>query len=197
MINAIPMADSRIEAVFVGGSAGSFEPFSRLMKSAMGENMPPIVVVFHLMRNVENRLVDLLKFKTGRQEIMEAEEKEGLRRGWLYLAPANYHLLIEDDRTFGLDVSDPVEFSRPSIDVTFESAARAYGDTLAGILLSGSNADGSHGMQCIERNGGQCIVHNPLEAEFKTMPTSCIRSLEHPRIYTLNQIEDFLSGIRA
>lgn len=197
MINAIPMADSQIEAVFVGGSAGSFEPFSRLMKTAMGENMPPIVVVFHLMRNVENRLVDLLKFKTGRQEIMEAEEKEGLRRGWLYLAPANYHLLIEDDRTFGLDVSDPVEFSRPSIDVTFESAARAYGDKLAGILLSGSNADGSYGMQCIESKGGRCIIHNPLEAEFKTMPTSCIRSLKHPRIYTLNQIEDFLSGIRA
>lgn len=191
------MADSQIEAVFVGGSAGSFEPFARLMKSVMGADMPPIVVVFHLMRNVENRVIDLLKFKTGRQEIMEAEEKNALRRGWLYVAPANYHLLIEDDRTFSLDVSDAVEFSRPSIDVTFESAARVYGPRLTGVLLSGSNSDGSFGMRCIESNGGQVIVQNPEEAEFKTMPGSCIRSLEHPRIYTLNQIEDFLSGIRA
>jgi two-component system chemotaxis response regulator CheB len=191
------MISRPIDAVVVGGSAGSFESFTRLMKSTMAGDMPPIVVVFHLMRNVENRVVDLLKFKTGREEIMEAEEKEPLQRGWLYVAPPNYHLLFEDDRTFCLDNSDLVDFSRPSIDVTFESAARVYGERLAGVLLSGSNADGSYGMRCIEQKGGPVLVQDPDEAEFKTMPLSCIRTLQHPRIYTLNQIEDFLSGIRA
>lgn len=182
----------------VGGSAGSFEPFAHLIKAVSGKEMPPVVVVFHLMRNVENRVVDLLRFKTGNAQIAEAEEKEFLKPGWVYVAPANYHLLIEEDRTFCLDSSDPVYFSRPSIDVTFESAAQVYGAGVVGILLSGSNGDGTYGMQCIERRGGVPLVQDPEEAEFKTMPLSCIQHLAHPRIYTLNQIEDFfLSRTRA
>ena len=148
------------------------------------------------MRNVENRIIDLLRFKTGMQQIMEAEEKEVLQPGWIYVAPSNYHLLIEEDKTFCLDSSDLVDFSRPSIDVTFESASQVYGEGLVGVLLSGSNTDGSYGMQCIERKGGVVVVQDPAEAEFKTMPASCIHSLDKPRIYTLSQIETFLSEIR-
>jgi two-component system chemotaxis response regulator CheB len=191
------MPEQPIDVVVVGGSAGSFEPFARLITAVAGADMPPIVVVFHLMRNVENRVVDVLRFKTGNPLIAEAEEKEALLPGWVYVAPANYHLLIEEDRTFCLDGSDPVFFSRPSIDVTFESAAQVYGPGVTGIVLSGSNADGTYGMQCIEKRGGTTIVHDPAEAEFKTMPLSCIQRLAQPRIYTLKQIEDFLSRTRA
>ena len=191
------MPDNPIQAVLVGGSAGSFEAFASLMRATAGPGMPPVVVVFHLMRNVENRVVDLLRVKTGNQQIMEAEEKELLQPGWIYVAPPNYHLLIEEDRTFCLDSSDLVGFSRPSIDVAFESASLVYGPNLAGILLSGSNSDGAYGMQCIERRGGVTLVQDPEEAEFKTMPLSCIRNLDNPRIYTLNKIEAFLSRARA
>jgi two-component system, chemotaxis family, protein-glutamate methylesterase/glutaminase len=187
------MSEKRIEAILIGGSAGSFESFIRLVRTASGPDTPPIVGVFHLMRNVESHIADLLKFRTGKGQIAEAEEKEALQPGWVYLAPSNYHLLIEEDKTFCLDSSDLVEFSRPSIDVTFESAAQVYGEALAGILLSGSNADGSFGMQCIERKGGMTVVLDPEEADFKTMPLSCIQALKNPRIYTLSRIEAFLS----
>jgi two-component system chemotaxis response regulator CheB len=191
------MPDNPIEAVLVGGSAGSFESFASLMRATAGPDMPPVVVIFHLMRNVENRVIDLLRTKTGHRKIMEAEEKERLQPGWIYVAPPNYHLLIEEDRTFCLDSSALVGFSRPSIDVSFESASLVYGSGLAGILLSGSNSDGSYGMQCIERKGGVTLIQDPEEAEFKTMPLSCIQNLENPRIYTLNKIEAFLSRTRA
>ena len=191
------MSDKRIEAILIGGSAGSFESFSNLVRAASGPDMPPIVGIFHLRRNVENHAIEVLKHKTGHPRIVEAEEKESLRPGWVYVAPSNYHLLIEENKTFCLDTSDFVDFSRPSIDVTFESASLVYGETLVGILLSGSNADGARGMQHIETRGGTTLVQDPAEAEFKTMPQACIRLLQKPHIYTLHTIGEFLSKIRA
>lgn len=189
-------AENNIKAILIGGSAGSYETISRLLEQIGGaDSAPPVIVVLHRMRNVDSNMIDLLRAKTGRISIVEADEKQAILHGLVYIAPANYHLLVEDDKTFSLDNSAPVHFSRPSIDVTFESAAHVYGTGLLGILLSGSNEDGSYGMQCIEQQGGLVVVEDPEAAKFKTMPLSAIRLLDKPRILSVQQIGDLLIKI--
>jgi len=184
---------NNIQAILIGGSAGSYETISQLLESLQRSAVtPPVIVVLHRMRNVDSNIVELLKARTGRDSIMEAEEKQQILPGTIYIAPANYHLLIEEDRTFCLDNSAPVNFCRPSIDVTFESASLVYGPGLLCVLLSGSNEDGGYGMQCIEQKGGSVVVEDPEEAKFKTMPLAGIRALEKPRILKVPEIQNFL-----
>jgi two-component system chemotaxis response regulator CheB len=184
---------NNIQAILIGGSAGSYETIARLLEFPHGTaRMPPVIVVIHRMRNVDSDIIKLLRSRTGRDSIAEADEKQEILPGMVYIAPANYHLLVEEDRTFCLDNSAPVHFCRPSIDVTFESASLVYGAALLGILLSGSNDDGGYGIQCIERNGGMAVVEDPSAAEFKTMPLAGIRNLRNPRILNIGEIQDLL-----
>ena len=189
-------ADNNIKAILIGGSAGSYETISRLLEQIRGaDSTPPVIVVLHRMRNVDSNIIELLRAKTRRISIVEADEKQPILHGLVYIAPANYHLLVEEDQTFSLDNSAPVNFCRPSIDVTFESAAHVYGKGLLGILLSGSNEDGSYGMRCIEERGGEVVVEDPETAKFKTMPLGAIRLLQKPRILSVQQIGDLLVKI--
>jgi two-component system, chemotaxis family, protein-glutamate methylesterase/glutaminase len=187
------MRDKKVEMILVGGSAGSFDSFVAMLDALSGRPSCAIVGVFHQMRNVESNIVRVLRSKTGKDYILEAEEKEPIRPGYIYLAPANYHLLIEEDKTFCLDHSEAVNFSRPSIDVTFESASLVYGPTLAGVILSGSNGDGAFGMRCIQQRGGAVFVQDPEEAAFKTMPLASIASLRKPHIATISGLRNFLA----
>lgn len=189
------MLKSNIEAIVLGGSAGSIEPTAEILARVCHPVLPPIVVVLHRMRNVKSSIDGLLKNKAHCDVIKEADEKEPLLRGMVYVAPANYHLLIEEDKTFCLDNSEPVNFSRPSIDATFESAALVYGKKLVGIMLSGSNSDGSRGLQSIERKGGVVVVQDPKEAEFSIMPESAIRSVLKPRIIGVTDIQNYLLSL--
>ncbi len=151
------------------GSAGSLQVVLAVL-TAMGKDYPiPVLVVLHRNNTFESSLEELFASRT-RLVIKEVEEKDAIQPGVVYISPADYHVLIEQDRTFSLDYSERVNYSRPSIDVTFRSAAEVYGSGLIALLLSGGNADGAEGMQWVRDGGGLTIVQDPQTAEVPYMP---------------------------
>jgi len=162
--------------VLIGGSAGSLEVLmSVLPKLPLGIDFP-IVIVLHRKNSDDTTLEELFAMKT-HVPVKEIEDKTRLENGSLYVVPADYHVLFEADGTFSLDASEKVNYSRPSIDVVFESAAQAYKEGVLAILLSGSNADGAMGCLRVHENGGTVAVQNPEEADMPYMPTSAIKLL--------------------
>lgn len=165
---------SPIEAIVIGGSAGSIEALSGLLPVLPADFTLPIVVVIHLPSGKPSYLTSVLEARC-RLPVKEAEDKEPLAPGTLYVAAPDYHLLIERSRCFALSVDDPVHFSRPSIDVLFETAAGAFGSTLVGVLLTGANEDGARGMARIKAGGGITIVQSPDTCSVATMPEAAMR----------------------
>src|SRR6476661_712311 len=156
------------ELLLIGGSAGSLEAILNLLPALQSEKHLAIVLVLH-RRSGESLLSNLLAEKLA-WPVKEAEEKESIHAGTVYIAPADYHLLVESNKTISLDYSEKVHYSRPSIDVTLESAAEVYGDSLVAILLSGANQDGTFGLQKVKEAGGYVIVQDPLDAAVSYMP---------------------------
>jgi two-component system, chemotaxis family, protein-glutamate methylesterase/glutaminase len=163
-----------IGLIVIGGSAGSLQVLIGLL-SAVGPGLPiPILVLLH--RNVhhhESSLEALISAKT-KLTCKEVEEKEPLLPGVIYICPADYHVLIERDHSLSLDYSERVNYSRPSIDVTFKSAAEAYGPELICVLLSGANADGADGLEYARGMGSITVVQDPATAEVAYMPQYAI-----------------------
>lgn len=159
--------------IMIGGSAGSFEVLAHLIPLLHPHFQIPIIIVVHRKSDIENLMVQLFSAKT-KLKVKEAEDKERIKAGTLYIAPADYHLLIEKNYTFSLDASEKVNFSRPSIDVCFQSAAEVFGSSLACILLSGANADGVEGLVAVKQFGGLTVVQNPASAEIAFMPRQAI-----------------------
>lgn len=162
-----------IQLIVIGGSAGSLEVILKVIPALQLHLPVAILLVTHRKPSNDDILVDLLNTKSN-WPVKEAEEKEPVLPHYIYVAPADYHLLLEKDQSFSLDVSEKVNYSRPSIDITFESAAEVYGPALLAILLSGANADGVEGMKRIRRLGGYCIVQDPATAEVEYMPAQAI-----------------------
>jgi two-component system chemotaxis response regulator CheB len=162
-----------IDIVAIGGSSGSLQILIEMISRLPDEFAIPLLIVIHRMKNVESQLKTML---SSIKKIREPEDKEVIRPGFIYLAPQNYHLLIEEDRTFSLDYSELVNYSRPSIDVTFISASEVYRQTTMGILLSGANRDGAQGINKIVQNGGIGMAQDPATAECPVMPESAISS---------------------
>ncbi|RIV19447.1 chemotaxis protein CheB [Fibrisoma montanum] len=171
------MAENRLVSnsamVLIGGSTGSIDVLLNLLPALRPPLTFALVIVLHRKSATDTSLADLFALKTS-LPLQEVEDKDAILPGHIYLAPADYHLLIEHDGTFSLDDSEKVNYSRPSIDVTFESAADVYGSALTGILLSGANADGSAGLQAIKRAGGLTIVQHPDTAQVAYMPQQAI-----------------------
>ncbi|MEJ8800772.1 chemotaxis protein CheB [Pontibacter sp. H249] len=182
------------ELVVIGGSWGGIHASLEILQELPENYSIPIVLVLHRLRNYEGSLQELFAKKLNLQ-VIEIEEKEQIKSGFLYIAPANYHVLLENDRTFSLDVSDLVNFSRPSIDVTFTSAVAVFGDSVAGILLSGASKDGSTGLKNIADAGGIAIVQDPAEAEVDTMPRSAIDIIPDCSILNLKSIKEYLLSL--
>ena len=159
--------------IVIGGSAGSLQIILYILRYLRTDFAVPVVIVMHRSTDNESTLVDVLS-NACKLEVKEAEDKESIIPGKIYVAPADYHLLVEKNHSFSLDGSDKVQFSRPSIDVTFQSASDAYGKLLLGILLSGANNDGADGFADIRRAGGVLIVQDPEKAVAATMPQSAI-----------------------
>lgn len=157
------------DLIVIGGSAGSLDVILKLVPRLHAAFTVPILLVLHRNKTNENRLINLLSNKT-HLRVKEAEEKEQIAAGTIYIAPPDYHLLIEKDRSFSLDASEKVHHSRPSIDITFESAAMVYGEALVSILLSGANADGAEGLKTVQESGGVTVVQTPESAEQPFMP---------------------------
>lgn len=179
------------EAIVIGGSWGGMEAVIKIIKDLPVLFPLPIIVVMHRQKNVESSLCSVIK-KNTRLSIKEITDKEKLYPGTIYLVPANYHVFIEKDKTFSLDVSENVLFSRPSIDIVFESAALVFRNKLIGILLTGANSDGSQGLKTISEMGGLTIVQDPLEAISKIMPLSAIEKVKVDYVLKLNEIQSLL-----
>lgn len=168
--------------------------------SSITEKLPadypiPIVVVQHRSKDQKHLLEDVLQAKSALR-IKQADEKEKIKNGFVYVAPPDYHLLIEQDKTFSLSSEDYVNFSRPSIDVLFESAALVYETSLIGIILTGSNKDGAFGAENIHKHNGLTIAQDPEEAQYPFMPSAAISTGKISLILTLSQISEFLLNIR-
>lgn len=159
----------KCEVLIIGGSAGSLEVLLKVLPGLRNDLDFAIILVLHRKSGKDSMLTDLLSAKT-KLKVKELEEKEDIQPGFVYIVPPSYHLLIENDHTFSLDASEKVNYSRPSIDVTFESAAEVYGEHLVGLLLSGSNSDGAMGLKKIHENGGTVVVQNPNSANVPFMP---------------------------
>jgi len=166
-----------MKAVVVGTSYGGMEAIRNLLMSLPGDFDLPIIIVLHIGPNTINSYTSQLQYKTNRK-VKEAGEKEPIRRNTVYFAPPNYHLQIESDFTFSLSTDPKINFSRPSIDVLFETAAWTCRNELTGILLTGSNNDGAAGLHTIKKYGGTTIVQNPETAIAKAMPSSAIELFE-------------------
>jgi two-component system chemotaxis response regulator CheB len=158
--------------VVIGGSAGSLEVLLQVAPGLQPGLPFPIVLVTH-RTNTDSVLADILGNRTS-LSVRDAEDKDMLLPGNIYVAPAGYHLLLEDDGTASLDCSEKIHYSRPSIDVTFEAAADVYGAGTIGILLSGANHDGVAGLCEIRKAGGKAWVQDPETAQVAYMPQGAI-----------------------
>ncbi|GLS05273.1 chemotaxis protein CheB [Chitiniphilus shinanonensis] len=173
-MNAI-LDPHRVQALVIGGSAGGIEALLQLLPALPADCPIPVVVLVHLPDGHYSLLPDVFAPHVA-LPVKEADEKEALSPGTLYFAPPGYHLLIERNRTFSLSTEPPVHYSRPAIDVLFETAADAYGPTLAALLLTGANEDGAAGLAQVTRHGGTVLVQDPAEARIPTMPLAGLRA---------------------
>lgn len=180
--------------IVIGGSWGGFKASQSILSALPADFKVPILLVLHRLRNFESDLASVYNNRLI-LKVKEVEEKEKIMPGNIYLAPSNYHVLIERDQTFSLDVSEFENYSRPSIDVTFTSAAEIYGAKTIGILLSGASKDGSNGLKNIQEKGGLAIVQNPKEAEVDTMPAAAIRMVPECTVLELNGIRELLLSL--
>ena len=177
------------ELIIIGGSSGAFNPIIAILKGLDKKIDIPIVVVLHRLKNSESNFESILQIHT-HYMVKEIEDKEIIQKGVLYTAPSNYHVLLELDGTFSLDVSEVVNYSRPSIDVTFESCALALKEKCFGILLSGSNSDGAKGLKIIALNDGKTIFQDCDEAEFDNMPNAAKKMYKnHKELNVVNIIK--------
>lgn len=182
------------EAVVVGVSAGGFKAL-RVFLSSLHTTLPaPIIIVQHRMASPDNYLVTYLDSRC-HHTVKEAEEKECIKEGIIYIAPADYHLLVEKDKTFSLSVDEFVCFARPSVDVLFETAAAAYKEKLVAIILTGANSDGSAGMRNVKAQGGLTITQDPDTAESPIMPLAAIATNSVDFILELEDIPLFLKDL--
>jgi two-component system chemotaxis response regulator CheB len=190
------LGSREIEAVVIGASAGGVEAITRLVKALPASFVVPIAVVLHLPEGGRSLLPELLR-DIALIKVKEAEDKDQLEPGCIYLAPADYHLLIEKEKTISLSTEDPVNFSRPSIDVLFESAAVAFGEKLLGILLTGANSDGALGLRKIKEKGGVIMVQDPGTAVASAMPESGIECASPDYVLQLDEIARFMATLKA
>jgi two-component system chemotaxis response regulator CheB len=161
------------DILLVGGSAGSFKNIFQLVKKLKPGLNKAVIIIIHRKRNFLSE-IETLFAEHCNLPLKEISDKDKINKNTIYIAPANYHTLIEKGNYFSLDVSEAVWYSKPSIDVTFESAAEQYCNRCTAILFSGANADGAAGMLKLKLAGSLTIVQNPEEAEMSEMPAAAI-----------------------
>ncbi len=163
----------QLQVVAIGGSAGSIDALSVLLPALPATLRAAVVVVVHLPRERPSLLRNIFQPRCA-LPVREAQDKEPLEPGTIYFAPPDYHLLLDAGPALALSVDDPVHFSRPSIDVLFETAADACGDRLMAILLSGANADGAQGLAAVQAAGGVTMVQSPESSPMPYMPEAAL-----------------------
>lgn len=184
-------ASKKYKAIVIGTSAGGLFALSRLLEKFPPQYPLPVVIVQHRSKDQKELLEEVLQLKC-RIMIKQADEKERIKNNIVYIAPPDYHLLIESDETFSLTADEHVRYSRPSIDVLFETAAMTFSQGLIAIILTGANNDGSAGIVTVKKYGGLTIAQDPQEAQFPYMPRAAIATGSVTEVRTLEQIQDFL-----
>lgn len=186
--------ETAAKVIVMGGSWGGIQASLAVLKQLPADYGIPIILVLHRLRNAEGALLEIYEKRLALQ-VVELEDKEALLPGQVYLAPANYHVLLEKDHTFSLDDSELENYSRPAIDVTFASAADVYGSGTVGILLSGASRDGSSGLLHIFEKGGTALVQAPEEAEVAIMPQAAIAAVPGCRVMKTEGILAYLLSL--
>jgi two-component system, chemotaxis family, protein-glutamate methylesterase/glutaminase len=182
---------NRIDGIVIGASAGGIEALSVLLPALPAVFEPSLFIVLHLPRERPSLLVEIFRTRCA-LPVREAEDKEPVAPGTIYFAPPDYHLLVEKNRQLALSADEPVHYSRPSIDVLFESAADAYGERLLGIILSGGNEDGSAGLQAVHKAGGVTVVQQPDNAKVPVMVVSALQRGRVDFVLPLDEIAALL-----
>lgn len=190
--NAVADKIPQTDLVVIGGSAGCVPVIIDLL-DALPPSFPfAVVLVIHRQKSVPSEM-DKVLGSNSHVRVIEPNDKDFILPGRVYLAPQNYHLLIEQDRSFSLDYSEPIHYSRPSIDPTFESAADVFGRRCTGILLSGANRDGADGLASILQSGGTAIVQDPATCDFPAMPQAGLEAAPEALILAPAEIASFIS----
>jgi two-component system, chemotaxis family, protein-glutamate methylesterase/glutaminase len=184
------------DAVVIGASAGGVEALLTLLGKLPDDFPVPIILVIHLPPDRPSSLASVLNARLA-LEVTEAEDKIGIQPGTVYVAPANYHLLVEPQRYLSLSCDEPVHYSRPAIDLLFESAAFAFGKRLLGIVLTGASEDGAKGAQVVKACGGRIWVQDPAEALAKIMPAAVIRQAGADYILPIDLLGERLATIQS
>lgn len=178
----------------MGVSAGGLEALKVILPALPASFPLPIAIVQHRNERSDNFLSEYLD-KISKITVKEAEDKEALCGGYAYIAPAGYHLFIEEDLSFSLSIDERVNYSCPSIDVLFESASDVLGKALIGVVMTGANADGAKGLKTIKQRGGFAIVQDPEMAEADTMPRAALAATKADYVIELEQIAPLLTQL--
>jgi len=183
------------ELVVIGASAGGLQAVGRVL-AALPERFPlPIAIAQHRSSSPADGDLPAMWQRDTRLAVCEAEDKAHIVAGTVYVAPADYHLLVETRGQFALSTEAPVRWARPSIDVLFQTAAEAYGDGVIGVILSGASPDGSEGLDAIRRRGGCALVQKPSTAECDVMPTAAIAATVVNHILDLGELGRVLAAL--
>lgn len=184
------------QAVVVGVSTGGVSALAKLLGQLPAEFPLPILIVQHIGPNAGSGLVKLLDERC-LLRVKEADEQDEILPGTVYLAPANYHLLVEHGGFLSLSADPHVSFARPSVDVLFESAAEVFGPDLIGVVLTGANFDGSRGLKTIKQKGGVAIVQDPADAEARQMPQAAIAATRVDHVVVLDGMAALLQELAS
>lgn len=182
--------------IVIGASAGAVESLSSLLPNLPRDFPYPIVIVVHIPSERKSLLAELFNGRCA-LEVIEANDKQQLDPGTIYFAPPDYHLLVEDKGYLSLSNEEPVNFSRPSIDMLFQSAAEAYASDVIGIVLSGANADGAVGSKAIEVSGGEVLVQDPSESPVAEMPKAALAICSRAKTLRCEKMVEYLLSLRS
>ncbi|WOB06140.1 chemotaxis protein CheB [Piscinibacter gummiphilus] len=190
------MSAAGIEAVVIGGSAGGVDALAVMLPALPAALPVPVIVVLHLPREKPSLLVEIFSRQCA-LPVQEAQDKAPIEPGNVYFAPADYHLLVDHGPSFALSVDEPVHYSRPSIDVLFETAADVYAEHLLAVVLTGASQDGAAGLAAVHRAGGTTVVQEPQEALSPYMPESALRTSPVDHVLPLAGIAQLIGGLAA
>jgi len=188
------MQNKIFKIVVIGVSAGGTDALCKILGTLPASFPLPVVIVQHLHPDQNGYMIEHLN-KIWRINVEEAIDKTVIKKGNIYFAPSDYHLLIENENTFALSLDEKVCYSRPSIDVLFKSAADVYGEAILAIIMTGANSDGTEGIKYIKKKGGMTIAQDPEDAYSPIMPQSAIDTGKIDKILTLNEISNILHKI--
>lgn len=184
------------ELIVIGGSAGSLQVIMEMIKN-LDENLDfPVLLVVHRKSYFTSILPTLLQQFTSMQ-VIEIEDKTEIQKNSIYIVPADYHLLFENKNTVSLDSSEKMNYSRPSIDVTFKSAAETFGETMIGVLLSGASADGVEGLNYIKKNNGKVWIQDPETAEVDYMPRQATEQVDYDFLLKPKDLAEKINQLNA